>query len=299
MAVFVVTGFAFFASGSVIFDALSISRVELDLSWFTSASGDTGVVSELESFSATFTLVGGWTGASLTGGVTFLTLLGSKFNSVSISIFSFSSVSVSNFVHTPTAGGAFAFIHTALLTVGFTFEADVGFFVVVESHARFVIWAFLLTDTDHLSDLLGFSFKLGSGGFITINVLKSSFGVPDSVHSFIVSQISGFCFGFDLTSFVQFIEIGSFSSRDSLFGGKDSSWSWFSFHGLDHLDVDLQEIFSREWLVDSISNFLSIFVFDTQSFLVGDQDTFTFASKAARSGSVNTLTAIFVTTFTG
>jgi len=65
------------------------------------------------------------------------------------------------------------------------------------------------------------------------------------------------------------------------------------------LDVDLQEIFSREWLVDSISNFLGTFVFDTQSFLVGDQDTVTFASKAARGGSVNTLTAMTEARLTG
>ena len=95
---------ALFASGSIILDVLSISRVHLDLTRHASGTGSTGTVSELEALGASFALIGGWAGASLTRGVALGALLGFDLLSVSIIIFDLGFRGGSNFVHTPTAG---------------------------------------------------------------------------------------------------------------------------------------------------------------------------------------------------
>jgi hypothetical protein len=124
--------------------------------------------------------------------MTLGTGLGFDLLDISIIVLDLSGSRGLNLVHTPTAGGALAFKHTAFLTVALTLVTDVRNLLVEESHTFHVIRAFLLTETDHLSNFLLLAFSIFSTFGIVIRNFQSTTGVPDLVHSFIIGHISGF-----------------------------------------------------------------------------------------------------------
>jgi len=289
VAVFRRTSFALFASGSVILDTLGIGGVNLDLTWKTSSTGDTGLVSELEALVATFALRSGWAGASLARGVALTAGLGSDFLDISFVILNLSGGGSSNFVHTPTAGGALSFVFTALLTVRLALVTGVGFLIVVESHSLFVGWALFHAHTGELSNFLGLAFKIGSLGSIGLVVFgNSSTLVPDIVHNFIVGHIGGFLVGLNGGVFVHIGESGSLRGRNLLFG--ENSGSWLGLHGFNHLEVHGQKVRTHWWLIDHVEHLFSVFINDTHVSLVGSEDGITFASEATSLSTVNTFT---------
>jgi hypothetical protein len=126
------TVLASLASGSVILDTLSIFGVDLDLTRLTSGTCDAlaGSFAELEALSTTLALGLFWSRASLTGRVALGALLGGEFLDVSFVIFDLNITLIVDLIHTKTAGGAFALVLTALLTVGLALEARVLLLVV-------------------------------------------------------------------------------------------------------------------------------------------------------------------------
>jgi len=189
VAVGVRTVLALFASGTIVLDALGIGRVHLDLTRLTSSTGNALASSELEAFRATFALVLSWAGASLTRGMASSTGLGLEVSGLSIFVLDLNGGGVFNFVHTPTTGGALAFVDTALLTVRLTLEANLRLLVVEESHSLLVGWALSHAHTDHLSDLLGLALDGSSSLSIGLSEDVLTSIVPDLIDGFVVRHI--------------------------------------------------------------------------------------------------------------
>jgi hypothetical protein len=267
----------------------------LDFTRFTSTTSNTFTRSELEAFGATFALRFSWTGASLARSVASFAGLDLDVNDVSIVILNLSFCRSFIFVHTPTAGGAFAFILAALLTIRLTFVANVHFLVMVESHSLLVSWAFSEAHTDQLSDLLGFSFSGLSASLIGFSESATTSFVPDLVHGLIVGHISGFLVRFFSTFGINSIEFSLLFGSDGLSG--EDSYNGGSLHGSDHFEVHVHEFNTTRWLVDLIEHLHGIFVLNTHGFLVGGENGVTFAGEAASLGTVDTISAREVASF--
>jgi len=289
MAVLVGASLALFASGSVVFDTLGISRVDLNLTGNTSGTSGTGTVSELEALGATLALIRCGTTASLTRGMALGTGLSFDFLDVSIVILDLGGLGSFDFVHTETASGALTFVHTALLTIRLALVAGVGFLVVEESHSLFVGWAFPEAHTDQFSDLLLLSFDLSSGFRVGLGGCTNTLGVPDLVHHFIVGEIGSLLVRLCLTSGIDSGKLGLLGSRDLLLG--EHSSLRFGFHGSDHFEVHVHKFFTTWWGIDLIEHFLGILVRGTHGFLSGGENTITFAGEATSLGTVNTFSA--------
>jgi len=162
VAVSVRTCLAGFASGSVVLDALGVVRVDLDLSRFTSGTGNTGVVTHLEAFVAAFALVSSWAGASLTRGVALPTFLGEDLFDITFVSLDLSSGSGLDFELAERTSITFTFELTTFLTVVLALETKTSLTIFKEVHALDVLWALHHAHTNELLDLLSLAISFGS-----------------------------------------------------------------------------------------------------------------------------------------